>query len=86
MMYQHKKVSPTGGDLEGATKHEIISCDRCGTGIECKANAYTKCQCSVVQLTLNEVQYISENYEGCMCAKCLLELQGEYREAMGIED
>ncbi|MDB5031314.1 cysteine-rich CWC family protein [Mucilaginibacter sp.] len=66
------------------TKHEIISCDRCGARIECKANAYTKCQCSVVQLTLNEVQYISENYEGCMCAACLLALQGEYREAMGI--
>ncbi|MFD2866180.1 cysteine-rich CWC family protein [Mucilaginibacter antarcticus] len=83
-MYQNKKVSPSGGDLEGATKHEIIPCDRCGARIECKANAYTKCQCSVVQLTLNEVQYISENYEGCMCAKCLLELQEEYREMMGI--
>ena len=68
------------------SKHEIIACDRCGTGIECKANSYTKCQCSVVQLTLNEVQYISENYEGCMCANCLLELQGEYREAMGINN
>ncbi len=47
--------------------------------MECKANAYTKCQCSTVQLNLNEVQYISEHYEGCMCAACLLELQQEYR-------
>ncbi|MDP9078285.1 MAG: cysteine-rich CWC family protein [Bacteroidota bacterium] len=61
------------------TKHEIIPCDRCGDRIECKANSYTKCQCSIVQLNLNEVQYIAENYEGCMCAKCLLELQEEYR-------
>ena len=66
------------------TKHEIISCDRCNARIECKANSYTKCQCSVVQLTINEVQYISENYEGCMCASCLLDLQSEYREMMGI--
>ena len=65
-------------------KHEIISCDRCGTSMECKANAYAKCKCSTVQLTINEVQYISENYEGCMCAGCLLELQVEYREMMGI--
>ncbi len=64
------------------TKHEIISCDRCGARIECKANSYTKCQCSVVQLTINEVQYISENYEGCMCADCLRALQIEYREMM----
>ena len=66
------------------TKHEIIPCDRCGKRIECKANSYTKCQCSVVQLTINEVQYISENYEGCMCAGCLVELQAEYRDMMGI--
>jgi len=66
-----------------SSKHEIIRCDRCGDRIECKANAYTKCQCSVVQLTINEVQYISENYEGCMCARCLLQLQVEYGEMMG---
>jgi hypothetical protein len=66
------------------SKHEIIPCDRCGISIECKANSFSKCQCSVVQLNLNEVQYISENYEGCMCAACLLALQSEYREMMGI--
>lgn len=66
------------------SKHEIIACERCGTAIECKANAYTKCQCSVVQLTINEVQYVSELYDGCLCAKCLLELQQEYREEIGI--
>jgi len=52
--------------------------------MECKANAYTKCQCSQVQLTLNEVQYISENFDGCMCADCLSALQVEYKEVMRI--
>jgi len=61
------------------TKHEIIHCERCGKSMECKANANAKCQCSTVQLNLNEVQYISENYEGCMCAACLGELKEEYR-------
>lgn len=61
-------------------KHEIIRCERCGTSMECKANAYTKCQCSIVQLNLNEVQYISELYENCLCAACLFTLQQEYRE------
>ncbi len=65
------------------TKHEVIACERCGTAIECKANAYTKCQCSVVQLTINEVQHIGELYDGCLCVKCLLELQEEYREEQG---
>jgi len=63
-------------------KHEIISCERCNTSIECKANAYTKCQCSVVHLDLNEVQYISELHDGCLCAKCLFELQQEYKDSI----
>ncbi|WP_240768718.1 cysteine-rich CWC family protein [Olivibacter sp. XZL3] len=60
-------------------KHEIVACERCGTSIECRANAYSKCQCSAVQLSVNEVQYISELYDNCLCAACLLELQGVYR-------
>ncbi|MVN89811.1 cysteine-rich CWC family protein [Mucilaginibacter aquatilis] len=61
-------------------KHEVIQCERCRTTFECKANSYTKCQCSKVQLTINEVQYVSELYDGCLCANCLLELQQEYQE------
>jgi hypothetical protein len=67
-----------------SAKHEIIPCERCNGAIECKANSYTKCQCSVVQLSINEVQYISELYDGCLCAKCLFELQQEYREEIGV--
>jgi len=54
--------------------------------MECKANAFTKCQCSTVQLNLNEVQYISENYEGCMCAGCLAEMKEEYNLSLSKVD
>lgn len=64
------------------SKHEIIPCERCSARIECKANSYTKCQCSDIQLTLNEVQYIAELYDGCLCIVCLHELQKEYRLSM----
>ncbi|MEP6610337.1 MAG: hypothetical protein ABJA76_00580 [Mucilaginibacter sp.] len=30
------------------------------------------------------VQYIAEPYEGCMCAKCLTELQEEYRAMLEV--
>ena len=63
-------------------KHEIIPCERCGKRIECKANSYTRCQCSTVELNLNEVQYISERYEGCMCADCLNALKKEYLDSL----
>ncbi len=64
------------------TKHEIIICERCQSRIECKANNYTQCQCSKVVLNLNEVQYVSESYDGCLCANCLLELQQEYQKTL----
>ncbi|HEY9195537.1 MAG TPA: cysteine-rich CWC family protein [Mucilaginibacter sp.] len=63
-------------------KHEIIRCERCEAPFECKANAFTKCQCSTVQLTINEVQYVSELYEGCLCANCLLLVQQEYQRSI----
>jgi hypothetical protein len=63
-------------------KHETVHCERCKAPFECKANSFTKCQCSTVQLTLNETQYVSENFDGCLCAGCLLELQGEYRKTL----
>jgi len=59
-------------------KHETVQCERCKAPFECKANSFTKCQCNTVQLTLNETQYISEQYDGCLCAKCLQELKEEY--------
>ena len=64
------------------SKHEIIHCDRCGGGFECKSNSGAKCQCNTIQLSLNEMQHISELYDACLCAKCLFELQQEYRETL----
>ena len=69
----------------GMAKHEIIACERCGSSIECKANSYTKCQCSVIQLTLNEMQYISEQHDGCLCSFCLFALQSEYKQILAEE-
>jgi hypothetical protein len=60
-------------------KHEIVRCERCQSPFECKANSFTKCQCAKVQLSLNETQYVSELYDGCLCAACLLTLRGEYQ-------
>ena len=66
------------------TKHEIIACERCQSRIECKANSFTKCQCSEVQLTHDEIEHIAENYEGCLCAACLFELRQEYQKSLSI--
>ncbi|RYF41470.1 MAG: hypothetical protein EOO38_20675 [Cytophagaceae bacterium] len=62
------------------SKHEIISCNRCSKPIECKANTYTQCQCSKVTLSISETEYISELYDGCLCADCLVALKNEYQK------
>jgi len=59
-------------------KHEIITCERCGLTVECRANASIKCQCSAVNLSIEEMQYINERYDACLCAACLNELKSEY--------
>ncbi|MEJ7779881.1 MAG: cysteine-rich CWC family protein [Daejeonella sp.] len=66
------------------TRHELISCERCGTRIECKANSFSQCQCSQVQLNLNEVQYVSELHDGCLCAQCLKDLREEYQSLLKL--
>jgi len=67
-----------------SAKHEIVLCERCKTAFECKANSFTKCQCSKVPLTLNETQYISENYDGCLCVDCLREVKEEYQRMLTV--
>lgn len=62
-------------------KHEIISCERCSVRIECRSNAYTRCQCSTVQLSPEEIEFIGEIYDSCLCAACLSELKTTYRQA-----
>ena len=69
--------------MSSHTKHEIVRCERCQSPFECKANSFTKCQCAKVLLSLNETQYVSELYDGCLCASCLLELRDEYQEIIG---
>lgn len=59
-------------------KHEVIDCERCANKIECKVNAIRNCQCSTIQLNLNELQYVSEHYGGCLCVDCLIQLKDEY--------
>jgi Cysteine-rich CWC len=76
MEKEFSNAPPLGG---WGGKHEIVACERCRSPFECKANSFTKCQCMTVQLNINETQYISEQYDGCLCAACLTVLRDEYR-------
>ena len=61
-------------------KHESKQCARCNTLFECKSGSIMLCQCQTVVLSTEQLEYISEQYEDCLCSRCLLEVRSEYNE------
>lgn len=60
--------------------HESKQCARCNTLFECKSGSIMLCQCQTVVLSAEQLEYISKQYEDCLCGRCLLELRTEYNE------
>ena len=59
-------------------KHEDKHCPRCSIAFECKAGSIILCQCSAIQLSLEERVYVESKFEDCLCINCLYALQKEY--------
>jgi hypothetical protein len=59
-------------------KHEEKHCPRCSIAFECKAGTIMQCQCSSIQLTVEESAFILAKYDGCLCINCLRDLQKKY--------
>lgn len=56
-------------------KHEEKYCPRCRARFECKVGSIMLCQCSTVQLTTAQREYINTHYTACLCASCMRELR-----------
>ncbi len=59
-------------------KHEEKICPRCLGRFECKVGKIHLCQCSTVQLSPAQRQFIESVYQGCLCANCLKILKTVY--------
>lgn len=59
-------------------KHESKQCARCKSLFECKSGSIMLCQCQTVVLSAEQLEFISQQYEDCLCSRCLLELRAEY--------
>jgi hypothetical protein len=59
-------------------KHEDKHCPRCNTVFECKAGSIALCQCSTIQISVEERVYVESRFEDCLCVSCLKALQNEY--------
>ena len=55
--------------------HELKYCPRCHSTFECKAGNILLCQCNTVILSDREKEYLSNNYDDCLCAACLNEFK-----------
>ena len=64
------------------TKHEEKFCPRCKAAFECKVNSIALCQCSAVTLTEDERIFISEHFEDCLCANCMIEMKEKYQATL----
>ena len=58
-------------------KHEIKTCPRCNKAFECKSGDIVKCQCELVKLEQCHRDYIAQQFDDCLCAKCLVDLRSE---------
>ncbi|WP_223860864.1 cysteine-rich CWC family protein [Spirosoma validum] len=61
-------------------KHEHTACPRCQRSFECRVGSINLCQCQRVQLSDAQQHYVSSQYQGCLCADCLLALRTEYNQ------
>ena len=57
-------------------------CPRCKNDFECRVDDISQCQCSAVTLTDEERLYLSQHYNDCLCAKCMVELQSQYNDRL----
>ncbi len=58
-------------------KHETKNCSRCNIEFECKSGSILLCQCQTIMLSSKQTDYISTQYDDCLCISCLQLLRSE---------
>ena len=51
------------------------TCPRCGGGFHCGVNDTTPCACTGLKLDAGLLLELRGRYAGCLCLRCLAELQ-----------
>ncbi len=64
--------------------HEEVLCPRCNAGFECKSGSITICHCSDIALNRDQMAYIAERWQSCLCHQCLLELKASLPEQHAV--
>lgn len=59
-------------------EHEKKQCPRCLSEFECKTGTILQCQCTKIEMTAEQLEYSSAQYDDCLCLDCLKEIRSEY--------
>jgi len=59
----------------GAAATDTNCCPRCGGAIHCGVNDASPCACTTLVLAPAALAALHERYSGCLCLRCLRQLQ-----------
>jgi hypothetical protein len=62
------------------SNHEIKYCPSCNQQFECKVGSINLCQCTTIQLTEPEKQFIEEKFDDCLCVNCLQKIKESFSD------
>jgi hypothetical protein len=68
-------TQPDTTELKAGTK----TCARCGASFICKVDDLPHCQCVGVSLSPEMLGKLKDDYNDCLCSRCLKELSGKDR-------
>lgn len=60
--------------------HETSCCPRCGSEMTCKVGNITQCDCFSVNISDETRNYLTKTDYGCVCNRCLMELNRKMGE------
>ncbi len=52
----------------------IKKCSKCDTEFKCEGNNIAQCHCKNVTLNSTQTKYLTQKYDDCLCANCLIEV------------
>lgn len=74
------KQLKNNNQVQSDSKHENKICPHCLRIFECKVGSISLCQCTKVNLSLEEREYLATRYADCLCYQCMETLAFEFRK------
>lgn len=61
-------------------------CPRCSADFDCREDSVLECDCVHVILSPQQIEFLAENYNGCLCVECLREIQQDFEPVIPLSN